>query len=89
MVDILDRRGRLQRLFVAVVVGLTVAFLLGGALYGVVDPDHQASDGGWRFVGGMTGLGAVIAGTATLALLERRARRREEAERIPRARVVE
>jgi hypothetical protein len=96
--DVMDRAGRLRRLVVALIVGITVGSLAFGALYALARPDEVAAahhfpapsytSGPWKFVGYFTfgaGFGAFI---ATLAVLNHFARRRSERERVPTARQV-
>ena len=88
VIDLLDRRGRLVRLFIAAGATIVTFVVVGPALYVWVDPAHQASSGGWKFVFYLTAMAGGIVFVVVGTLLRWRAKRREEAEQIPKARVV-
>ena len=50
VIDLLDQRGRLTRFFIAAAAAIATVVVVGPALYAWVDPEHQASYGGWKFV---------------------------------------
>jgi MFS family permease len=88
VVDLLDRRGRLIRFFMALAIGVGVAVAVGTTLYAWIDPARQATTGGWRFVFYMAGMSGGPTFLIAAALLTKRAQRIAKANRIPRARVV-
>src|SRR5277367_4372627 len=93
--DLMDRRGRMRRLVIALIVGITVGTLAFGALYALARPDPNAEmpittygGGAWRFVGFFTVGAGAAAFSATLAIANLLAKRRYERERVPPARQV-
>ncbi len=96
--DVLDRAGRLRRLVIALIVGITIGSLAFTALYALARPDEISAEhhfpttgytsGPWKFVGYFTVGAGGAAFCLTLAVLNRLAKRRWERERVPPARQI-
>jgi len=94
--DVMDRRGRMRRLVIALIVGVTVGALAFSALYALARPDEVSAahhvpmtgytSGPWRFVGYFTVGAGAAAFSLTLAIANLLARRRWQRERVPPAR---
>lgn len=95
--DVMDSRGRMRRLVIALVVGVVVA----GTAFLIADhmarPDDQVRDGvydsthvanAYKFVWFVTAFAGAIAFSITLTTLQRMAKSRERAERVPPAKQI-
>lgn len=92
--DLLDSRGRLTRLAIALAAGVIAAVVVGTAAYALARPDQIPSGltagskrRGYQFVYYFAALAGALAFTAAAALLAWRKRRADEAARLPQARV--
>jgi hypothetical protein len=91
--DVLDTAGRLRRLFLSLLVGAAAATAVYFLTSSLAKPDELPggvygggqSERAYQFVFYMTGLAGAVAGTLTMFVLVRLARRRERAERVPQA----
>lgn len=95
--DVMDARGRLTRLVLALTVALIVGCAVYGALYAIARPDDAATahaEGistyrhartAFQFVFYFSGAASVVAFLATLKLANRAAARRDALARMPRA----
>jgi MFS family permease len=90
VVDLLDRRGRLERFAIALVVAFAAALVAGWGVYALAEQELDVAmyTGAWRFVFYAAGLVGALAFTTTAAILRWRARRRDRAGQVPQARVV-
>lgn len=95
--DVLDERGRLRRLVLALIIGGAVASITYGIANGMAKPDEMPGgfDGGhaaraYQFVGYMTGFFGIAAFIIMLVVAKALARRRERrAYGLPQARKID
>lgn len=80
--DVMDEKGRLKRLVIALAVGIACAVGAYGVLYGIARPDSYSAahyqglqttgdgaGGPWKFVWYFTGLAFIVPFTLTLGIL--------------------
>ena len=82
--DLLDYRGRLRRFTIAAAVAVVVGFLAGSTAYELASAEPYWA---WKLMFYTAALAGGSSYTATHWLLRRRARRRDQANQIPAARV--
>ena len=90
--DVLDQRGRLNRLVAAVCAGVVCGAATYALVYALAGHDYEArhyytARSAGRFIFYFTGLAAVVGGTITHAVLRHRARKRELEVPVPKAEV--
>jgi hypothetical protein len=90
--DLLDYRGRLRRLAIALVVGAIAAGVVYGIVFGIAgsqletNKNFRANAAG-RFIGYFTGLAFVVAGSITHIVVTKLEQRRERREKLPTAKL--
>jgi hypothetical protein len=86
--DLLDHRGRMNRVVAALAVGVALAVGAYSITSSLAGSDlERGNRGAGRFIFGFTGLAFAVGFTVTHAILVRLEKRRWRGERVPRAKV--